>query len=83
MILSSDLFFWHKDQKNLSVDFSDLNPVPVDNRFGIKSERTGKVEYFVYDKQVRCGTVDNEVIAFEFLPENKDCGVNKLIIWND
>lgn len=45
-----------------------LYPDSCDEGFGIRSDKTGKVEYFFLADEIRDNTADNELLAMEFLP---------------
>lgn len=51
---------------------------------GIRIEGvTGKIFDFFEAREVTDGTVDNEIVSWEFEPVNPKCPVKKVIIYND
>ena len=87
--ISSEYFTWNWGERALVTEasclgnydgFQRLFDDAADVGLAVKSSRTGKVERFYFNKR---NELDGEITDWEYLPENPDCGVKKLVIFND
>lgn len=91
LTVSSDRFTFHKQSGILSAEASDFYDLPrafeqriyddaCDIGVHVRSARTGNIETFYFEKEVR--DAENELIGWVYRPLNKNLNL-KIQIWND
>lgn len=79
---SSSKFAYSGRTRTLTVEASTLGlqPGQVPSQIRIRSERTGSVELFIYERVVRDG--DGDVRQWEYRSTTPGLGLS-LLVWND
>jgi hypothetical protein len=87
--IPSTHFTWEKQDGHLVTEASQLRDYDgfqrmyddaADRGMAIVSKRTGKVERFYF---VSRHEHEGETTHWEFLPENPECPVKKVVVFND